>query len=87
MNRTDHTQKITPGHLARKAMVYVRQSSLTQVKHNQESQRLQYALKDTAKAYGFKRVEVIDCDLGMSASPGAQARAGFKQLLASVAHG
>ena len=68
MNRTDHTQKITPGHLARKAMVYVRQSPLTQVKHNQESQRLQYALKDTAKAYGFKRVEVIDCDLGWLAS-------------------
>ena len=87
MNRTDHTQKITPGHLARKAMVYVRQSSLTQVKHNQESQRLQYALKDTAKAYGFKRVEVIDCDLGMSASAGAQVREGFKQLLGSVAMG
>ena len=63
MNRHDSTQKITPEHLARKAVVYLRQSSMAQVKHNQESQRLQYALTDTAKAYGFKRVEVIDCDL------------------------
>jgi len=53
----------------------------------QESQRLQYALKDTARTYGFKRVEVIDCDLGMSASSGAQTREGFKQLLGSVAIG
>lgn len=87
MNPPDSAQKITPGHLARRAVVYLRQSSLAQVKHNQESQRLQYALTDTAKAYGFKHVEVIDCDLGMSASPGAQTRAGFKQLLASVAIG
>ncbi len=87
MNPPDSAPKITPGHLARKAVVYLRQSSLAQVKHNQESQRLQYALTDTAKAYGFKHVEVIDCDLGMSASPGAQVRTGFKQLLASVAIG
>jgi DNA invertase Pin-like site-specific DNA recombinase len=87
MNRADSVQKIAPGHLARKAVVYLRQSSLAQVKHNQESRRLQYALRDTARAYGFRRVEVIDRDLGMSAAPGAQARAGFKQLLASVALG
>jgi DNA invertase Pin-like site-specific DNA recombinase len=87
MNRPDSTQKITPEHLARKAVVYLRQSSLAQVKHNQESQRLQYALADTARAYGFKRVEVIDCDLGMSAATGAQAREGFQRVLASVALG
>lgn len=87
MNQVDSTQKITSAHLSRKAVVYLRQSSLAQVKHNQESQRLQYALKDTAKAYGFKRVEVIDCDLGMSASAGAATREGFKQLLGSVAMG
>ena len=87
MNRHDSTQKITPEHLARKAVVYLRQSSMAQVKHNQESQRLQYALTDTARAYGFKRVEVIDCDLGMSAATGAQAREGFKRVLASVALG
>ncbi len=87
MNQADSVHKINQGHLTRKAVVYLRQSSMAQVKHNQESQRLQYALTDTAKAYGFQRVEVIDCDLGMSASPGAPVRTGFKQLLASVAVG
>ena len=87
MNAHETDQKITPDHLARKAMVYLRQSSLQQVKHNQESQRLQYALVDRAKALGFNQIEVIDCDLGASAAPGAQQREGFKQLLASVAMG
>ncbi len=44
-------------------------------------------MADKAKALGFKRIEVIDCDLGVSAAPGAQQREGFKQLLASVALG
>jgi DNA invertase Pin-like site-specific DNA recombinase len=87
MNAPDSAQKITAEHLARKAVVYLRQSSMTQVKHNQESQRLQYGLSATAKAYGFKRVDVIDSDLGLSAAAGAPARDGFKQLLASVALG
>jgi hypothetical protein len=43
MNRNDNTQKLTADHLARKAVVYLRQSSMAQVKNNQESQRLQYA--------------------------------------------
>ena len=87
MNPNDQGQKLTPEHLARKAVVYLRQSSMAQVKHNLESQRLQYALTDTAKAYGFKQVEVVDCDLGVSAAAGAQAREGFKGVLASVALG
>ena len=87
MNRVELNSKITASHLARKAVVYLRQSSIAQVKYNTESQRLQYALKDTAMAYGFARVEVIDCDLGMSASSGSQTREGFKQLLASIALG
>jgi DNA invertase Pin-like site-specific DNA recombinase len=87
MMNVDSTSKLTPAHRARKAVVYLRQSSLAQVKHNTESQRLQYALKDTAKAHGFACVEVIDRDLGMSAASGAPPRAGFKQLLASIALG
>ncbi|MFQ5668619.1 MAG: recombinase family protein [Candidatus Binatia bacterium] len=79
--------KLTAEHVSRKAVVYLRQSSLAQVKHNTESQRLQYALTDTAKGYGFRQVEVIDCDLGASAASGARARSGFKQLLASIALG
>jgi len=87
MNLNDTGGKLTADHLSRKAVVYLRQSSLAQVKYNTESQRLQYALTDTAKHYGFRQVEVIDCDLGASAASGARARTGFKQLLASVALG
>ncbi|MCP4830417.1 MAG: recombinase family protein [Proteobacteria bacterium] len=79
--------RINADHLARKAIVYLRQSSLTQVKHNIESQRLQYALAERATALGFNRVEVIDKDLGASASSGSRERPGFQQLLASVALG
>jgi len=79
--------RINTDHLARKAIVYLRQSSLTQVKHNLESQRLQYALAERATALGFNRVEVIDKDLGASASSGSRERPGFQQLLTSVALG
>jgi DNA invertase Pin-like site-specific DNA recombinase len=79
--------KITLAHRARKAVVYLRQSSLKQVRENVESQRLQYALADRARALGFERVEVVDSDLGMSASLGAAAREGFDRLVASVALG
>jgi DNA invertase Pin-like site-specific DNA recombinase len=87
MNRNDNTQKLTADHLARKAVVYLRQSSMAQVKNNQESQRLQYALADTAKAYGFQHVEIVDGDLGRSAAIAAPTREGFKGLLSSVALG
>ena len=87
MTQTDLSGKLTPDHLCRKAVVYLRQSSLAQVRHNTESQRLQYALTETARGYGFQRVEVIDRDLGASASSGARVRSGFKQLLASIALG
>ena len=58
--------KITPDHLARAALVYIRQSTLAQVLSNLESQRRQYALVDAAKAAGFVAVSVIDDDLGRS---------------------
>ena len=57
------------------------------MKRNTESQRLLYALADTAKLYGFRHIEVIDRDLGLSAASGAPAREGFKELLASIALG
>lgn len=79
--------KVTPDRLARKAIVYVRQSSERQVLHNKESQRLQYSLVDRAQHLGWIEVEVIDCDLGVSAAAGAAPRQGFDQLLASVARG
>jgi DNA invertase Pin-like site-specific DNA recombinase len=77
--------KITPSHLARKAIVYLRQSSGKQVKENLESQRLQYALVERAQALRWKQVEVLDHDLGCSAGLGAASRAGFDRLIASVA--
>ena len=63
MKSTDSASKITARHLARKAVVYLRQSSIAQVRTHVESTRLQYALKDTAKAYGFAQVEVMPRDL------------------------
>ena len=87
MTNADAAHKITRAHQSRKAVVYLRQSSLAQVRRNTESQRLQYALVDTAKRYGFSHIEVIDRDLGLSAAGAAPAREGFKELLASIARG
>lgn len=76
--------KIKEQHLARKAVVYLRQSSLRQVRENLESQRLQYALADRARQLGWQNVETIDTDLGVSAGVGS-ARAGFERLVTSIA--
>ena len=82
----DHP-KITSQHLARKAVVYLRQSSPKQVQENLQSQRLQYALRDKGRTFGVHDVEIIDDDLGSSAALGARVRVGFTQLLGSVALG
>ncbi len=82
-----HAHRIKPEHLARKAIVYLRQSTPKQVQQNKESQGLQYALVDRARAMGWSTVEVIDCDLGISATIGAPMRDGFERLIASVALG
>jgi len=79
--------RINESHLCRKAVVYLRQSSMKQVRQNKESQRLQYALKDKALEWGWKEIEVIDFDLGSSASIGAAERAGFEKMTGSVAMG
>jgi DNA invertase Pin-like site-specific DNA recombinase len=79
--------KITSRHLERRAIVYLRQSSERQVHANLESQRLQYALQTRARELGWTQVQVIDTDLGSSASIGASTRAGFQDLIASVALG
>ena len=52
--------KIGSDHLARSAIVYVRQSSAFQVAQNLESQRRQYALVARAQELGWSEVEVID---------------------------
>ena len=80
--------KITPSHLARQAIVYLRQSSAAQVEHNRESTERQYALATKARELGWPedRIVVIDEDLGLSGS-GAVARSGFVRLTAEVALG
>src|SRR5674476_1329368 len=63
--------KITTSHLARTALVYVRQSSLSQVEHNRESTARQYDLVTRATGLGWPSaaVRVIDNDLGVSGLP------------------
>ena len=72
--------------LKRKAVVYVRQSTQAQVQMNTESQRRQYELVDVARRWGFRDIEVIDDDLGRSAS-GMVARPGFERLVAWLCAG
>jgi len=72
--------------LRRKAVVYVRQSTQTQVQVNLESKRRQYDLVQEARRRGFQRVEVIDDDLGRSAS-GTVERPGFDRLVAWLCAG
>jgi excisionase family DNA binding protein len=77
--------KITPEHLARQAVVYIRQSTVDQVINNRESQRRQYGLADRARQLGWSEVIVIDDDLGRSG--GGMARPGFEKLLAAICEG
>ena len=77
------SDKIKPQHLARKAILYIRQSSAYQVTHNLESQRLQYAMQDRLQQLGWCEVDVVDEDLGRSAA-GLVTRAGFERMVAEV---
>lgn len=77
--------KISADHLARRACVYIRQSTPGQVRNNLESQRLQYALVDRARQLGWAEVEIIDDDLGWAAS--GTHRPGFERLLGAICDG
>ncbi len=72
--------------LKRKAVVYIRQSTQSQVQINLESKRRQYDLVDLARTKGFADVELIDDDLGRSGS-GTVARPGFDRLVAALCAG
>ena len=82
------SELVTSQHLARRAVVYIRQSTPHQVLSNQESLRLQYALQERAAALGWRRedIVVIDADLGLTGAS-ARERAGFTELLAAVSLG
>jgi excisionase family DNA binding protein len=81
-----NADKIQLTHRERAAYVYVRQSSMQQVRHARESQKRQYALEPRAQELGFREVVVIDEDLGKSGS-GSVERPGFGRLLTAVCQG
>src|SRR5215471_5542760 len=83
---TTHDALLPAVVLQRKAVVYVRQSTPQQVQLNLESQRRQYELVEVARRRGFTDIEVIDDDLGRTAS-GAVERPGFDRLVAALCAG
>jgi len=82
------SELVWPMHLGRKAVVCVRQTTQHQVISNQESLRLQYALKHRARELGWKAgdIEVVDADLGISGAS-ALRREGFRELVGRVGVG
>jgi hypothetical protein len=81
-------ERLTTTHRAKLAYIYVRQSSLNQVRQHQESTELQYRLVDRAVGLGWphERVHVIDEDLGKSGA-GSIERHGFQKLIAEIGLG
>ena len=86
--RTSQQSKITPAHLRRHALIYIRQSSTQQVRSHQESTERQYALVQRAAALGWppELIATIDEDQGRSGTS-ATHRSGFKKLLAEISAG
>jgi DNA invertase Pin-like site-specific DNA recombinase len=82
------SELVTPQHLQLRAIIYIRQSSPQQMLSNQESLKLQYALRQRAIDLGWteEMIEMIDSDLGTTAAS-AEHRAGFKELIAQVTLG
>jgi DNA invertase Pin-like site-specific DNA recombinase len=80
------SDKVSAQHLARRAILYVRQSTAQQLARNDESRRQQYAMRERLQGLGWREVEVIDEDLGKSAA-GAADRSGFRRLVAEVSLG
>jgi hypothetical protein len=80
--------KVTAAQLRRLALVYVRQSTTSQVQYNRESTERQYRLAARASELGWQReqIKVLDQDLGISGS-GLAERAGFTHMTAEVALG
>src|SRR5690348_11034454 len=82
------SELVSPQHLQRKALIYIRQSTPHQVLSNQESLRLQYALQQRAMELGWRAedIEIIDADLGLTATS-ASHRTGFREMVAKVTLG
>jgi DNA invertase Pin-like site-specific DNA recombinase len=82
------SELVTAAHLDRKALIYVRQSTMQQVQSNQESLRLQYALEQRARTLGWRAddIDIIDADLGLTGAA-ASHRAGFQEVVTQVTLG
>ena len=80
--------KIADRHLSRQACIYIRQSTLAQVRFNQESTERQYNLMNKARSLGWsqEQIRVLDRDLGKSGAA-ASTRTDFKTLVGDVAMG
>lgn len=82
------TEKIQPHHLTKQAYIYLRQSSMAQVRFNQESTQRQYALQGKAQQLGWSPliIRILDGDLGISGAQSSN-REDFKTLVADVSMG
>lgn len=80
--------KIQRSHLDRRAVVYLRQSTMKQVFEHRESTARQYSLQQRALELGWREqdVEIVDEDLGQSGTS-TEGRDGFTRLAENVAHG
>jgi DNA invertase Pin-like site-specific DNA recombinase len=80
--------KIQAQHTLKPAYVYIRQSSMGQVGHHQESTARQYALRDRAIELGWApdQIRILDGDLGISGAH-STSREDFKTLVADVTMG
>ena len=81
-------ERLTSARRAKLAYIYVRQSTVTQIKHHQESTELQYRLVDRAEDLGWprERIQVLDEDLGKSGA-GTTERQGFQKLISEISLG
>ena len=79
---------VQPHHLARRAAIYIRQSTGHQVLTNLESRRLQEAMREHAHRLGWsdERIELVDADTGRSGATAA-GRDAYRDLLSDVALG
>ncbi len=82
------TTKITPQHLQKTAYIYIRQSTMGQVRHHRESTERQYAFRNKASTLGWtpNRIQVLDGDLGRSGASMVD-RTDFKTIVADVSLG
>src|SRR6476469_9511739 len=78
--------KIADQHLSRQACIYIRQSTMGQVRFNQESTERQYNLASKAQSLDWSSERILDRDLGQSGARTTN-REGFKTLVSDVAMG